>query len=78
MTRRERARVGALLKAEYGPLVTVEVQEPCKALWITIEGPNGDWTASVDHANSPILPFLVPDFPSPARPQSRAHGHVRQ
>jgi carboxylesterase type B len=34
VTRRQRARVGALLKHAYGPRVSVEVQRPCKALWI--------------------------------------------
>jgi hypothetical protein len=69
MTRKEQARVGALLKHEYGPLVTVEVQHPCKALWITIEGPGGYWTANIADVGSPLLLFLLPDFPPswPAR-----------
>ena len=63
MTRRQRARVGALLKHAYGPRVNVEVQRPCKALWITIEGPAGDWTANITDTNSPLLLFLLPGFP---------------
>jgi hypothetical protein len=62
VTRKERARVGALLKHEYGPLVSVQVQRPCKALWITIEGPAGNWTANVADIDSPLLLFLLPDF----------------
>jgi hypothetical protein len=63
VTRRQRARVGALLKYAYGPSVSVQVQQPCKALWITIEGPAGDWTANITHTDSPLLLFLLPDFP---------------
>jgi hypothetical protein len=59
VTRRQR---GARLKHAYGPRVSVEVQRPCKALWITIEGPAGDWTANIT-TDSPLLLFLLPGFP---------------
>jgi hypothetical protein len=63
VTRRQRARVGALLKHVYGPRVSVEVQRPCKALWITIEGPAGDWTVAIARVDSPLLTLLLPGFP---------------
>lgn len=59
MTRKERMRVCSLLKAAHGARVSIEVQEPCKALWIVIEGPNGDWTANVQDAGSPTLAMLL-------------------
>jgi hypothetical protein len=61
VTRKERGRIGALLKAEYWPWLHVEVQKPCNAVWITVEGPNGDWHANVAHLDSPSLLFLLRD-----------------
>jgi hypothetical protein len=59
MTAGEREEVCRLLRERYGDAITIEVQEPCKALWIVIEGENGDFTANVTHANAPLLRLLL-------------------
>jgi len=59
MTRRQRKHACHRLKKKYGDTITIEVQQPCKALWITIEGPNGGWHANVTHANAPVLRMLL-------------------